>query len=114
MIHIPGSRFFVVALCACALVAASLLSSRPSLNVARAKGRRETSWRVLAPVGFKNLTIFPIKGPEAASGDYVTLDAGTKSGTVVIAERGTLQAARRRPHNAANREVQQAVSYNSG
>src|SRR2546423_1778089 len=114
MNHIPGSRFFVVALCACALVAASLLSARPSLNVARGKGRRETIWRVLAPVGFKTLTIFPIKGPDAASGDYVTLDAGTKSGTVVIAERGAVQAARRRTPGRANREVQQAVSYNSG
>ena len=113
MIHIPGSRFFLVALCACALVAAALLSARPSLNVARAKGRRETTWRVLAPVGFKNLTIFPIKGPDAASGDYVTLDAGTKSGTIVIAERGAVQAARRRTRNGANRQVRQAVSYNS-
>ena len=114
MNHIPGSRFFVVALCACALVAASLLSARPSLNVARAKGRPETTWRVLAPVGFKNLTIFPIKGPDAANGEYVTLDEGTKNGTVVIAERGTLQAARRHTRNSANRQVQQAVSYNSG
>src|SRR5256714_11614389 len=114
MNHIPGSRFFVVALCACALVAASLLSARPSLNVARAKGRRETTWRVLAPVGFKNLTIFPIKGPDAANGEYVTLDEGTKNGTVVIAERGAVQAARRHTRNSANRQVQQAVSYNSG
>ena len=114
MIHIPGSRFFVVALCACALVAAALLSARPSLNVARAKGRRETTWRVLAPVGFKNLTIFPIKGPDAANGEYVTLDEGTKNGTVVIAERGAVQAARRHTRNSANRQVQQAVSYNSG
>src|SRR2546421_5573876 len=114
MIHIPGSRFFLVALCACALVAAALLSARPSLNVARAKGRRETTWRVLAPVGFKNLTIFPIKGPDAANGEYVTLDEGTKNGTVVIAERGAVQAARRQTRNSANRQVQQAVSYNSG
>src|SRR5438045_7544430 len=114
MIHIPGSIFFVVVTSACALAAAALLPARPSLNVARAKGRPETALRVLAPVGYKNLTIFPIKGPDAASGDYLTLDAGTKSGTVVIAERGAVQAAHRRPHNAANREVQQAVSYNSG
>ena len=114
MIHIPGSRFFVVALCACALVAAALLPARSSLNVARAKGRPETAWRVLAPVGYGNLTIFPIKGPAAASGDYITLDEGTKSGTVVIAERGALQAARRHTPGRANRQVQQAVSYNSG
>src|SRR5205085_1286710 len=97
-----------------ALVAAALLPAGPSLNVARAKGRPETAWRVLAPVGYRNLTIFPIKGPAAASGDYVTLDEGTKSGTVVIAERGALQAARRHTRNSANRQVQQAVSYNSG
>jgi hypothetical protein len=114
MNHIPGSRFFVAVLCACALVAAAMLPVRPALNVARAKGNRELSLKVLAPVGYKNLTIFPIRGNGAATGDYITLDEGTKNGTVVIAERGASQTARRRTHNAANRQVQQAVSYNEG
>ena len=55
MNHIPGSRFFVVVTSACALAAAALLPARPSLNVARAKGRPETALRVLAPVGYSRL-----------------------------------------------------------
>src|SRR5256714_14156265 len=112
MIHIPGSRFFLAALCACALLSAALLPA--SRNAARAKGPPGLAWSVLAPVSYKNLTIFPLRGVGAATGDYITLDEGTKNSTVVIAERGTLQAARRRTRNSANREVQQAVSYNSG
>src|SRR5256714_5163596 len=112
MIHIPGSRFFLAALCACALLSAALLPA--SRNAARAKGPPGLAWSVLAPVSYKNLTIFPLRGVGAATGDYITLDAGTKSGTIDSAERGTLQAARRRTPGRANRQVQQAVSYNSG
>jgi hypothetical protein len=83
-------------------------------EVARAKGHAETAWQVLAPVSYKNLTVFPLRGGDAATDAYITLDEGTKSGTVVIAERGGAQTATRRVRGAANRRVQQAVSYNEG
>ena len=131
MTHFPGSRTFAAALCACALLLAAL--ALPSAQTtARAKGdgggQGGGEWRVLAPVSYKNLTIFPVRGADRPGSDaYITLDEGTKSGTVVITERGGGQAAgivgprpqpaNRQPANRqpANRSPrQQAVSYSSG
>jgi hypothetical protein len=112
MTHVPGSRIILPALCACALFASLIVPA--SRDAARAKGHPEMAWSVLAPVGYKNLTIFPLRANDAATDAYITLDEGTKNGTVVIAERGSAQAASRRTHGAANRQVQQAVSYNEG
>src|SRR5437660_109252 len=62
MTNHPGSRFFLVALCACALLsAAALLPAPQALNVGSAKGRAGGEWTVLAPVSYKNLTIFPVR-----------------------------------------------------
>jgi hypothetical protein len=120
MIHFPGSRAVSAALCACALLlACASLPSAP--GVARAKGNRnDFGWRVLAPVSYKNLTIFPIYGADLPGSDaYITLDEGTRAGTVVITEKGAGQAAARphprthgrRPQSAAR---QQNVGYTSG
>jgi hypothetical protein len=108
----PRPRF-LAALCACALLSAAVLLPAPR-EVARAKGHAEMAWQVLAPVSYKNLTVFPLRGGDAATDAYITLDEGTKSGAVVIAERGGAQTATRRVRGAANRRVQQAVSYNEG
>jgi hypothetical protein len=108
------------ALCALALLAATALLPATTAP-ARAKGNRGNGeWSVLAPVSYKNLTIFPVRGADAPGSDaYITLDEGTKNGTVVITEKGTQTASRRIvPHgltaNAANRVQQQAVSYSEG
>ena len=98
-----GLRFFVVALCACALVAGVLMVVPAPSNVGLAKGTPERArWTVLAPVSYKNLTIFPVRGGDAAASDhYITLDEGTRSGTVVITEKGAVATQR----GAANRQV---------
>ena len=116
----PGSRTWAVALCACALLLASLvLPAGP--GAARAKGHghgngNEQALQVLAPVSYKNLTIFPVRGQDVrGSEDYITLDEGTKAGTVVITERGggrPAQAAIRHPRSASAR--QQNVAYGGG
>ena len=51
-------------------------------------------WQVLAPVTYKNLTLFPVRATRVAGGaqathDYITLDEGIRNGTVVITERGS-------------------------
>ena len=112
MTHVPGSRIILPALCACALFASLIVPA--SRDAARAKGHPEMAWSVLAPVGYKNLTIFPLRANDVATDAYITLDEGTKNGTVVIAERGSAQAANRHARGSANRQVQQAVSYNEG
>jgi hypothetical protein len=110
------------ALCAFALLAAGAsLPSGP--GVARAKGNRNRNnpdWRVLAPVSHKNLTIFPIYGADLPGSDaYITLDEGTRAGTVVITEKGAGQAAARshpRTHGRTPQSAarQQNVGYTSG
>src|ERR1051326_2940881 len=112
MTHAPGSRIILPALCACALFASLIVPA--SRDAAQAKGHPEMAWSVLAPVGYKNLTIFPLRATDAATDAYITLDEGTRNGTVVIAGRGGAQAANRRARRAASRQVQQAVSYNEG
>lgn len=114
-----GSMSFAAALCALAVVTAALIPLSAS-KPARAKGnRRGGEWAVLAPVTYKNLTIFPVRGADLAGSDaYITLDEGTKAGTVLITEKGAQSARGSIVHpNAANRNanaVQQSVSYNSG
>jgi hypothetical protein len=115
MTLIPGSRTLAAALAAL-LLAALALPAGPT--PARAKGNRNGSdWQVLTPVSYKNLTIFPVRGADlAGAGDYITLDEGTKAGTVVITERGggtqAVQAPLRHPRSASAR--QQNVAYGGG
>jgi len=121
MTHFPGSRTFAAALCACALLLAAL-ALPPAQTPARAGGhgggRGGGDWRVLAPVSYKNLTIFPIRGADRPGSDaYITLDEGTKGGTVVITERGGGQAAsivRQRPQAANRLPRQQQANYSGG
>jgi hypothetical protein len=114
-----GSRIFAAALCALSVAAAALVA--PAFNkAARAKGNRAGGgWAVLAPVAYKNLTVFPVRGADLAGSEaYITLDEGTKAGTVVITEKGAQAAARRVPGhtlNASNSAArQQQVVYSSG
>ncbi|MBC7930973.1 MAG: hypothetical protein H7Z38_10470 [Rubrivivax sp.] len=111
MIHKSGSRFFLVALCVCALVAGVLMGAHTPQSTGLAKGplRARAAWTVLAPISYKNLTIFPVRARDAvASADYITLDEGTKNSTVVITEKGAV-ASRPARGGAANRRQ---VSYN--
>ncbi|HEX8281753.1 MAG TPA: DUF6569 family protein [Pyrinomonadaceae bacterium] len=114
MTLIPGLRTQAAALAACALLLAALaLPAGP--RAARAKGNRnDQELQVLAPVSYKNLTIFPVRGREAQGSDaYVTLDEGTKAGTVVITELGGGQSAGAPRHRAAAARPHN-VSYGGG
>ena len=116
MTLIPGSRTLAATLCVCALLLAALVLPAGQ-GTARAKGRtNEFDWRVLTPVSYKNLTIFPIRAADLNGSDaYITLDEGTKAGTVVITERGGVQATRVTPHASAAAHAQrQNVVYSSG
>ncbi|HEX8190500.1 MAG TPA: DUF6569 family protein [Pyrinomonadaceae bacterium] len=111
MTLIPGSRTSAAALCACALLLAALVLPAGRQQVARAKGHAGgQELQPLAPVSYKNLTIFPVMGRDAEGSEaYITLDEGTKAGTVVITERGG-QTARAASRRGARR---QNVAYNS-
>ena len=100
----PGSTGKLIALCLGALALACGLSSVPPSKAKH--GSRATThgkevnasgrWQVLAPVAYKNLTLFPIRAAHGAgaaaaraSNDYITLDEGIRNGTVEITERGS-------------------------
>jgi hypothetical protein len=110
--RIPGSRFFLTALLVCALGLGVLMTASTGSGIAVAKGNRHVRWTTLAPVAYKNLSIFPVRGDGTNSsiGDYITLDEGIKSGTVTITERGSV-ASNGRGRNTSNSRVQQQVSY---
>jgi hypothetical protein len=118
MTLIPGSRTLAALLCACALLLGVLMLPAGPQPVARAKGNgSDQGLQVLAPVSYRNLTIFPIRGQDAQGSDaYITLDEGTKGGTVVITERSgggqSAQAPLRHPRSASAR--QQNVAYSGG
>lgn len=107
------------ALCACLLACATLW---PAAQSGAAKGNRHggrnQEWSVLAPVNYKNLTIFPVHGPNlVGADDYITLDQGIKSGTVVIAEKGSAAVTARRgrrPRRQNPAARRQQVAMNSG
>jgi len=104
MSHVRGLRIACALLCAGVLICSALLSGRSPLGGAVAAkgrphggGRPNPGWSLLAPVTYKNLTLFPVRGADVApAGDYITLDEGLKSGTVRITERGGTQTARGR------------------
>jgi|GEM_PF-5009073 len=102
---------------ACALALGLVWPHAPAgASAAHGTKQKGSGWEVLAPVSYKNLTIFPVRGRQlAAGGDYLTLDEGLRRGTVVITEKGSADFARAegRPRpNAAAR--QQRISARRG
>ncbi len=81
-------------LCAGVLMSSSLLPApaRDKPHGHGPHGGGGLGWTVLAPVTYKNLTLFPIRGRDLApAGDYITLDEGLSAGSVVITEKGAAQ-----------------------
>lgn len=118
-----GSKKGWLVSCLCAALLAATLwpfagDARGAHGRPSAQGVGVGGWTVLAPVSYKNLTLFPVRGRDlAGSRDYITLDEGIKNGTVIISEKGAGQTALRRPRGgrAANAHVQQQqVSSLSG
>jgi hypothetical protein len=73
-------------------------------------GNRGSEWRLLPPVTYQNLTLFPITtlnvNPSTADA-YITLDEGIKNGTVIITERGAEGSiAQRTPGQGGANQVQ--------
>ena len=113
MRRLRGLRAAWGLLCACALGSAALL---PAASGSEAKaaphggghgGNGYGLWAAQRPVSFKNLTIFPVRGRDAAGAEaYITLDEGIKSGTVVITEQGAGAMARGNRHGRGGRAQQ--------
>src|SRR5207253_7420182 len=56
-----------------------------------------SGYKVLAPIRYGNLTVFPVVGQKAHdTGDFLTLDEGLRSGEVVVSEYGSIRPLIRR------------------
>jgi hypothetical protein len=63
----------------------------------KAPGRAEGDWRILDPVTYENISIFPVvSGSSQDTSSFLTLEEGLASGEVVVSERGATGMIRRR------------------
>ena len=98
---------------------ASALNGQASRAIALKSPRAalRSDWRLGAPVSFERLTIFPVISDQpAASAEFITLDQGLRSGTVIITERGANGRTRRiRQRQVTDAEVNRlALTNKSG
>ena len=65
-----------------------------------------SGYKVLEPIRHGSLTVFPVVAPKSyATGEFITLDEGLRSGDVVVTEYGNVRGLmRRRPTPAVQRE----------
>jgi ARG and Rhodanese-Phosphatase-superfamily-associated Protein domain len=59
-------------------------------------GRPQGEWRLLEPVTYENIAIFPVVGGSLDTRAFLTLDEGLSSGEVVVSEQGAAGLARSR------------------
>lgn len=85
---IVGGLFGIAALGGLALMGASPEASA---------GRPEANWRLLDPVSYENITIFPVVTSSSQdTSEFLTLDEGLSSGEVIVSEQGAVGLARTR------------------
>ncbi|HTQ62529.1 MAG TPA: DUF6569 family protein [Candidatus Solibacter sp.] len=86
-------------------------------------GKPEGSWRLLDPVAYENITIFPVVSTSSQDTSvFLTLDEGLSSGEVIVSEQGTAGLARTRdgrpiplpPQYGGRASVNQLVLINRG
>jgi len=84
--------------------------------------KSEGGWRLLEPVTYENIAIFPVVTPSMQdTSAFLTLDEGLSSGDVVVSEQGAAGLARSRdgrpipaPQNTSGASVNQLVLINRG
>ncbi len=85
----------------------------------KAASRAEGDWRILDPVVYENIAIFPVvSGSSQDTSSFLTLEEGLASGEVIVSERGTVRMVRNRdgvhtiPDYSASASVNQLVLIN--
>ena len=74
-------------------------------------GKAESNWRLLDPVAYENITIFPVVSSSSQdTSAFLTLDEGLSSGQVVVTEQGAVGLARTRD----GRPIAVPQQYNNG
>src|SRR6202158_5079025 len=93
-------RFFLsVVVTALASIAAmgslAFISAAPRSH--KAPPRTEGDWRILDPVVYENISIFPVvSGSSQDTSSFLTLEEGLASGEVIVSERGAAGMVRNR------------------
>jgi hypothetical protein len=85
-------------------------------------GKPEGNWRLLDPVAYENITIFPVVSSSGQdTSPFLTLDEGLSSGEVIVSEQGAAGLARTRdgrpvyvPQYNSGASVNQLVLINRG
>ena len=85
----------------------------------RAQPKQEGDWRLLDPITYENISIFPVASSVAQDTSvFVTLDEGLSSGDVIVREQGSDGMARSRgiplPQYNSGASVNQLVLINRG
>jgi len=76
-------------------------------------GNGEGDWRLLEPISYENLTVFPVvSSSERDTGDFLTLEEGLSRGEVVVQEQGTETMLRDRDGGRPVRPVNGGASVN--
>jgi hypothetical protein len=85
----------------------------------KAASRAEGDWRILDPVIYENIAIFPVvSGSSQDTSSFLTLEEGLASGEVIVSERGTVRMVRNRdgvrtiPDYSTSASVNQLVLIN--
>ena len=96
-------RFFAAVTVMAVVAGAVCLNLRP---VHAGEQPSASGYKVLEPIRHGSLTVFPIVAPKSyATGEFLTLDEGLRSGDVVVTEYGNVRGLmRRRPTPAVQRE----------
>jgi hypothetical protein len=85
-------------------------------------GKPEGDWRLLDPVAYENITVFPVVSSSTQdTSPFLTLDEGLSSGAVIVSEQGAAGLARSRdgrpvavPQYNTGASVNQLVLINRG
>ena len=97
-----ASRMVVLVAVALVMAAAFVVLKRADAGEAPVSG----AFKVLAPIQSGNLTVFPVVAAQShATGEFLTLDEGLRSGEVVVTESGTLRGLQRRPRPQGRRSL---------
>jgi hypothetical protein len=72
----------------------SFISAAPSSH--KAPPPPEGDWRVLDPVTYENISLFPVVGGSQDTSSFLTLEEGLASGEVLVTERGAERLIRNR------------------
>ena len=95
----------------CAL--AAVVAATSAANARQSEKGTVESWRLLEPVRYENLSVFPVVSKNVAeTGGFMTLDEALSSGQAAVTERGSETMQRTRDGQPSPQQYQNSASVN--